>query len=226
MCQPLAFFQPLDQPQLRTGPAFAIGERNRLARAQSAASFAENPPVAVRRRFDKQPVPAAAGACPVARQLGRYHLRVVQNQPVAGRQQMRQIADMVVLDLLPMAVDDHQPGVCAMAERLLGDQLPGHFVVEWEGVGERHDGLNRRTDATRTPPLPGTCLTVHCQPGINFKSRFVAPPNPTTDLCLEIQRRYCTCDHKPRGKTRLTSPPERLFFSIRGLICWSLDLSD
>src|SRR6476659_3253633 len=51
-------------------------------------------------------------------------------------------------------------------------------------------------------------------------------PNPTTELCLEIHRRYCTCDHKPRRKTRLTFLQERLFFSLRGLICWSLHPSD
>jgi hypothetical protein len=56
-----------------------------------------------------------------------------------------------------------------MAKRLLGNQLPGHFEVKWEGVGGRHDGLNRRIVAAGTPPLGSTCLTVHCQPGINFK---------------------------------------------------------
>jgi len=50
-------------------------------------------------------------------------------------------------DLLPMAVHDHQPGVCAMAERLLGNQVSRHFVVEWKAAGGRHDGLNRRIAA-------------------------------------------------------------------------------
>ena len=53
--QPLAFLQPLEQPQLHAGPAFAIDQRDRLARHQPAAGFAQNPPMAVRRRLEEQP---------------------------------------------------------------------------------------------------------------------------------------------------------------------------
>lgn len=109
-----------------------------------------------------------------------------------------------------------------MAERLLGNQVSRYFVVEWEGAGRRHDGLNRRIAAAGTLPLWRMCLTVHCQLGIIFKSRFIAPKNPTTDLCLEIQRRYCTSDHKPRRKTPIDLPDETVNFHVRGLICWSL----
>ncbi len=77
-----------------------------------------------------QPLPAAARLNPTARQLGGNHLRVVQHQPIAARQQVRQIADVVVLDRLPTAVDDHQPGIGAMAERLLGHQVAGQLIVE------------------------------------------------------------------------------------------------
>jgi hypothetical protein len=110
-----------------------------------------------------------------------------------------------------MAVHNHQPGVCPMAERLLGDQAPGHFIIKWEGIGELHDGLNRRIAEDGTLPPWNMCLTVHCQLGIIFKSRFVTPPIPTTGLCLEIQRRYCTCDHILTEKHRLTFPSKRLF---------------
>ena len=121
-----------------------------------------------------------------------------------------------------MPVHDHQPGVCAMAERLLGNQVSRYFVVEWEGAGGRHDRLNRRIATAGTLPLRRMCLTVHCQPGIIFKSRFIAPKNPTADLCLEIQRRYCTSDQKPLGKTPIDVPDETVNFHVRGLICWSL----
>jgi hypothetical protein len=47
---------------------------------------------------------------------------------------VRQIADVVVLDLLPMTVDDHQAGIRAMSQWLLGDQPPGYFVVEYGSV--------------------------------------------------------------------------------------------
>jgi hypothetical protein len=52
-------------------------------------------------------MPAAARPGPIARQLGGYHLCIVQNQPVAGWQQVGQIPDVVVQNLLPMAVHDH-----------------------------------------------------------------------------------------------------------------------
>ena len=42
---------------------------------------------------------------------------------------------MVVKDLLPTTVYDHQAGVCAVPERFLGHQVLRHFVIELEGVG-------------------------------------------------------------------------------------------
>jgi len=45
---------------------------------------------------------------------------------------------MVMLDLLPLPVDDHQPGVGPMPEWLLGNQVPGHLIIERErGLGHR-----------------------------------------------------------------------------------------
>ena len=130
MGQPLPFLEPLEQPQLRARPAFAIDERDRLARVQMAARLAQNPPVPVRRGFEEQPLPAAAGLQSLARQLGRNDLRIVEHEPIAARQQMRQIADVMMLDLLPPAVDDHQPGIGAVAQRLLGHQVARQLVIE------------------------------------------------------------------------------------------------
>src|SRR5262249_47394376 len=88
-------------------------------------------------------------------------------------------------------------------------------IVELEGVRGRHDGLNRRIAAGPTPALSHMCLTVHCQPGINFKSRFVAPSKRTTDLCLEIQRRYCTYDHKPGQKRPIDVTVKAVIYQYR-----------
>jgi hypothetical protein len=109
--------------------------------------------VAVRRFLDKKPMPAATGARSTTRQLGGNHLGIVKNQAITGRQQMRQIADVVMENLPSPAVHDHQPGVGAVAERLLGDQLPRDFKIELEGFWGRHDGLNPRIAASRTPSL-------------------------------------------------------------------------
>ena len=50
---------------------------------------------------------------------------------------MRQIADVMVLDRLLLPIDDHQPGVGPVAQRLLGHQVPRKLVIEWHGTG-RH----------------------------------------------------------------------------------------
>ncbi len=44
-----------------------------------------------------------------------------------------------MLDGLSWAVNDHEPRVRPMAERLLGHQVTGHLVIEWEG-SFRHRG--------------------------------------------------------------------------------------
>jgi hypothetical protein len=45
-----------------------------------------------------------------------------------------------VNDLLTATIYDHQPGVCAVPQRLLGNQVSGNFVIEWEGIRRRHNG--------------------------------------------------------------------------------------
>jgi hypothetical protein len=82
-------------------------------------------------------VPAATRLSPAAYELGENDSCVVEHQPVAGWQQVRQIADMVMLDRLPPAVYDHQPGVQAMPQRFLGDEPPRHFVIK-ERLGLGH----------------------------------------------------------------------------------------
>ena len=75
----------------------------------------------VGRFLDEQRLPTPAGADAAPGQLGRHDLGVVQHQPVTRGQQVRQVANMLVQNLLPLPVYDHQPGVCAVPQRLLGD---------------------------------------------------------------------------------------------------------
>jgi hypothetical protein len=62
--------------------------------------------------------------------MGGDYFGVIEHQPVAARQQLRQVADVVMLDLLPMAVDNHQSGIGPVSKRLLRDQPPRHLVVK------------------------------------------------------------------------------------------------
>jgi hypothetical protein len=71
---------------------------------------------------------------------------VIEHESIAARQKLWQVADMVMLNLLPMAVNDHQAGVGPMPKRLLGDQPPRHLVIK-QGRFFDHSRLhpNRRT---------------------------------------------------------------------------------
>jgi hypothetical protein len=54
-----------------------------------------------------------------------------------------------MLDLLPAAIDDHEPGVRTMAKWLLGDQSSRHFVVK-HGRVIRHARKIRLGQASTT----------------------------------------------------------------------------
>lgn len=83
-----------------------------------------------RRGFDVKALPAAAGLNPRTGQLGLDDLGIVQYEPIAHLQYVRQVADMVVLDRLALAIDNHEPGVGPMAERFLRHELAGNLVIQ------------------------------------------------------------------------------------------------
>ena len=86
--------------------------------------------MALGRAFQVQPLPAAPRLPPPPGQLGRNHLGIVEHKPVAARDQMRQIPDVVVRNVLPRTIHDHEPSVGAVSQRLLGDEPARQFVVE------------------------------------------------------------------------------------------------
>jgi len=48
---------------------------------------------------------------------------------------MWQVADVMVINRLPPAIDHHQAGVCPLPEGLLGNQVPRKLIVKWHSTG-------------------------------------------------------------------------------------------
>jgi len=130
MSQPLTISHPLDQPEFFGWPAFTIRQDNKLAWIQVSACLAQNSPMPIRSGLKKQPLPAPASPSSSAHQLSEYDLGIVQHQPVALRQQLWQVANVIMVDQLPATVYEHQAGIRAAAQRLLSDEPAGHFIIE------------------------------------------------------------------------------------------------
>jgi hypothetical protein len=105
---------------------------------------------------------------------------------------------MVVLDLLAVSVDDHQPGINAVPEWLLGHQPPGRFVVEQRLVG-RHWGPWRTLSGRRLTTIVWlgggqnsgklrACPTVHCQRTIIFLAADWSAKFSSAYVRLEIRQ--------------------------------------
>ena len=75
---------------------------------------------------------------------GRHDPGVVEDQDVAGAHEPGEFAEPAVVDRPGVPVDDHQPGVVAMREGMLGDELRREIVIEI-GDAERLAGGHGRS---------------------------------------------------------------------------------
>ena len=90
--------------------------------------------VARKHPLHQQLQPATAGLG--AKQACLDHLRVVEHQEIAGRQQCRQLAEHPVYRLRSAPIQ--QPRATALGRRMLGNQRARQFEIEIaEGVGAR-----------------------------------------------------------------------------------------
>ena len=101
----------------------------RLAGPQLASGVSDQPPMARRIDFQKQPLPFAAGRFAHAEKAGGDDPRVVEDQPVAGPQNFGQIGDRPMFEAFAASVDDQHPRRVPPWQRLGRDQLGGKFVV-------------------------------------------------------------------------------------------------
>ena len=62
---------------------------------------------------DEQPLPPATGAGADAEQPGRQDARVVEDEQVAGPEQLGQVVEVVVVQGSVLAADDEEAGVVA-----------------------------------------------------------------------------------------------------------------
>jgi hypothetical protein len=79
--------------------------------------------------FQKEPFPLAARRFTCPEEAGGNDSCVVENQPIAGPQNFRQIADRPVCEALGVTVDDQHPRRVSPWQGLRRDQLRGKFVV-------------------------------------------------------------------------------------------------
>ena len=93
----------------------------------------------------------AAGG-PPAEQPRLEHAGVVENQQVAGIQHLGQIGEMPVLQRAAGAVEDQQPAVGAIRDRLLRDQVLGQVVLK---VSDTHNPLGGHAGRGVESPSPG-----------------------------------------------------------------------
>ena len=128
----------LEREALLSGP---VDNRDRLAERRPPAGVREDLPQP-RRLIDpqKQSLPLPAGGGAPADEPGGHHPRVVDDDEVARREDLRQIADAAVMQRARRPVHDEQPRRGPVGERLLGDEVGGQVVVVEIGVGH---ALNR-----------------------------------------------------------------------------------
>ena len=115
-------------PTTSTGRPSAVEQL--LAVAQLAGRAHERLPVAPARvlRLEQQHLGLAAGR-PLQPQAGRDHLRLVDDDDVAGPEQVGQVGDGAVLGRRAPPVDEQAGGVAGL-DRDLGDALGRQLVVE------------------------------------------------------------------------------------------------
>ena len=96
---------------------------------QPPAELAEHFPGAIV-LAEVQPLPFAAGPLASAEQPGRQHPRVVEDEQIAGSEQVGQVEELAVFQRAVAAADDQQPRPVALGGRFLGDQLRREVVIE------------------------------------------------------------------------------------------------
>ena len=115
--------------------SFAATRPSRSRRLTASGSLrwprlADKLPVPLRSGTKEEALPLAARFDPLAAELGRNHFGVVQDDAVATADVIGEVADVGVVDRPASAVDEHQPGVDPVMERLLGDEFGRKVVVE------------------------------------------------------------------------------------------------
>ena len=107
----------------------ALRQRDAHARAQPARRPPEAFPGAARPLAHQQQLDRAAGV-DAAEEPRRAHPRVVEDEQVAGCQQLRQVGDRAVGDRAVPLRQHQQAGAIAPLRRSLGDQRRRQIVVE------------------------------------------------------------------------------------------------
>src|SRR5438045_9466506 len=97
----------------------------------------------------EQELDAAAAWASPAREARGQHAGVVEDEQVAGAQQLGQVGETAVLDRARRAVEHEQPARAALRERRLRDQLARQFVVEFASQHGAKFYATRRTRARR-----------------------------------------------------------------------------
>ena len=110
----------------------AEGEPGALAELPARADQAL--PHLVAPVVQQQHLADAAAGQPLAHQTGGQHPGVVQDQTVAGVQEIRQVIEMVVSRGAAHPVQRHQAGGVPLLDGGLGDQLLGQIIVKITGL--------------------------------------------------------------------------------------------
>jgi len=144
-----------EQTQLKLTPGAALtpapvalgapirGEGSRLAFdlddfvfREPSARLAKKLPLTVSQFAEIQPLPFAAGARPPAQKTRRQHSRIVQDEQIAGGQQLGQLEENVVRNSRTRTVEYEEPCLIARGSRLLSNQVCRQFVIEKAGVSD------------------------------------------------------------------------------------------
>lgn len=135
-------------------PPLAIDEHDPLADLRPATGLRQDPPPAgPGLLLQKEPFPLAAGGGAAADEPRGHDAGVVDDDEIAGREELGQVADVAVVDRAVGAAEHEQPGVGSALQRLLCDQLFGEVVVVKVGVGHKvfHGIAKSRLREVRRP---------------------------------------------------------------------------
>ena len=66
----------------------------------------------------------------MAEQSGRKDTRVVEDEAISRGQQIRQVANLAMLDVTRLSIQDQQPRGISLGEWLFRDQMLGERIVK------------------------------------------------------------------------------------------------